>query len=77
MRLAWRYVKLLTGLSLFGVGIWLGMGIARWTGVAIVSVNAAVQLLFIPAYPLWSMMLFGVDMLILYGLVVHGDVEGP
>ncbi|MDT7538387.1 MAG: hypothetical protein QOI82_1972 [Actinomycetota bacterium] len=34
MRLAWRFLKLLIGLSLFGVGIWLGLqarlGVGPW-----------------------------------------------
>ena len=34
MRLAWRFLKLLVGLSLFGVGIWLGLqarlGVGPW-----------------------------------------------
>ena len=48
------------------------MGFARWLGVAIVTVNAAVQMLALPAYPLWSMTMFAVDLFVVYGLVAHG-----
>ena len=58
--------------ALTAVGIWLQVGVARWVGLAIASLNAIVQLLFIPAYPFWSLTLFAVDMLVIYGLVVHG-----
>ena len=44
----------------------------RWIGVAIASANAILQLLFMPAYPFWSLCLFTLDMLVIYGLIVHG-----
>ena len=44
----------------------------RWIGVAIASANAILQLLFMPAYPFWSLCLFTLDILVIYGLIVHG-----
>jgi hypothetical protein len=46
---------------------------ARWTGVAVLGLNAIAQLLFIPAYPFWSLALFSIDILAIYGLVAYGD----
>jgi hypothetical protein len=57
------------------VGIVLGWRGFRWGGVAIASLNAVAQLLFMPAYPLWAVCLFAVDILIIYALVAHGAVE--
>jgi hypothetical protein len=54
------------------LGVWLQVRGVRWFGVATAAVNAIVQLLFIPAYPFWSLSLFALDMLVIYGLVVHG-----
>jgi hypothetical protein len=34
-------------------------------------------LLSIPAYPLWSLAVFAVDILIVYGLVVYGGQHRP
>ena len=34
--------------------------------------NAIIQLLFIPAYPFWSLALFTLDILVIYGLIAHG-----
>jgi hypothetical protein len=31
-----------------------------------------VQVLFLPAHPLWAMTMFALDLLVIYGLVVHG-----
>jgi hypothetical protein len=73
----WGWV--LIGISvlqgLVGVGVMLKLRSVRWFGVAIAAVNAIVQLLFIPAYPFWSLALFALDLLVIYGLVVHGARE--
>jgi hypothetical protein len=58
---------------LCAIGVFMQNDIARWTGVGIASANAVVQLLFIPAYPFWSLALFSLDLLVIYGLVVHGS----
>jgi hypothetical protein len=44
----------------------------RWIGVAIAALNAIAQMFFISAYPLWSLAVFTLDVLVIYGLVVHG-----
>jgi hypothetical protein len=58
--------------ALVGLGVWMQVKGVRWFGVAIAAVNAIVQLTFIPAYPFWSLTLFTLDILVIYGLVVHG-----
>jgi hypothetical protein len=45
---------------------------ARWTGVVVVSLNALAQLLMIPAYPFWSLAIFAIDIIALYGLIAYG-----
>jgi hypothetical protein len=47
----------------------------RWGGVAIAGLNAIVQLLFMPAYPLWALSLFALDILVIYALVAYGAVD--
>jgi hypothetical protein len=47
----------------------------RWAGVAIAGLNAIARLLFMPAYPLWSLALFALDILVIYALVSYGAVE--
>jgi hypothetical protein len=53
-------------------GIWAGNQLARWFGVAVVFFNALAQLTFASAYPIWSLTIFGLDLLVMYALVVHG-----
>src|SRR3954471_22525291 len=58
--------------GLAAVGIWARVSGMRWLGVAIASVNAIVQLIFIDAYPFWALTLFTLDILVIYGLVAYG-----
>jgi hypothetical protein len=54
----------------FGVmAQWTGV---RWVGVLIASLNAIAQLVMMPAYPLWGISLFTLDILVIYALIVHG-----
>jgi hypothetical protein len=70
----WGWVLLCLGVLqlLVGLGIWAGNQVARWAGIVIVSLNAIAQLMFIPAYPFWSLSIFTIDILVLYGLAAYG-----
>jgi uncharacterized membrane protein (DUF2068 family) len=54
------------------VGIWAQASGARWVGIISAGVNAIVQMLAISGYPLLSLALFAIDILVIYGLVAHG-----
>jgi hypothetical protein len=54
------------------LGIWARSTWARWTGAGIAGLNAIAQLLFLPAYPLLTLAIFSLDLLVIYGLVAHG-----
>ena len=64
-------------LSVIQAGLAVGIGMRvkglRWFGVLIAGINAIVQLAFIPAYPFWSLALFTLDILVIYGLVAYGS----
>lgn len=70
----WGWIILAIGVLqlIVAFGIWSGAQWARWLGVLIVSLNAIAQLLFISAYPLWSLAIFAIDILVIYGLAAHG-----
>jgi hypothetical protein len=70
----WGWILMLLGaaqlVTAFGVlSQWEGV---RWIGVTFASLNAIAQLLVMPAYPLWAVCLFLLDILVIYGLVAHG-----
>jgi len=71
---AWGWTLLLFGaLLLFaGYGVMVGQTWARVTGVILAVINAVLNMVFIPAYPFWSIMVITLDVLIIYALTVHG-----
>jgi hypothetical protein len=70
----WGWVLLVISLVqiVTAFGVWARWKGVRWVGVTIAAVNAIVQLLVMPSYPLWSLCLFALDILVIYGLVAHG-----
>lgn len=57
---------------LVAVGVFARVQFARWTGVAIASLNLIAQVLWISAYPLAGLAFMAIDVLVIYGLVAHG-----
>lgn len=45
---------------------------ARWFGITIAGLQGIAQLLMIQAYPFWSLVVFAIDLLVIYALAVHG-----
>src|SRR6185312_16242201 len=72
---AWGWVTLIfAALQIVaGVGVMAGNQYARWSGVALVGLNAVSQMFFIPAYPFWSLMIIAMDIVALYGLCAYGS----
>jgi hypothetical protein len=70
----WGWVMLVLGALqlLAAFSIWSGGGFGRWFGIAMCSLNAIAALLAIPAYPFWSLAVFTIDILIIYGLAAYG-----
>ena len=48
---------------------------ARIVAICAVMVNLVAQVLFLPAYPAWSMLIIAVDVLVLWALIVHGEEQ--
>jgi len=70
----WGWIHLAIGLVgvLVGVGLLAGNMAARIVGVAIAFLSALVNLAFIPAYPVWSLILIGLDIVVIYAITAHG-----
>jgi hypothetical protein len=71
---AWGWTHLLLGvlLILCGVGVLAGNLAARTVAVVLAGLSAIVNLLFIPAYPVWSVIAITIDVLVIYAVTVHG-----
>jgi hypothetical protein len=74
---AWGWVvTILGGLQVIAAaGVLAGNQLARWFGVAVVGLNLIGQMFFIPAYPFWSLMIIGADIVALWALCVYGSRE--
>jgi hypothetical protein len=70
----WGWIILLLGVGelLAGFAIMGGSQWGRWFGIVAAALNAVGQLMFLHAYPFWSLAMFAADMLIIYALTVYG-----
>jgi hypothetical protein len=71
----WGWAMIVLGVvqGLTAIGVWMKVKAVRWVGVTIAALNAIAQMFFLPAYPLLSLMLFTLDILVIYGLIAHGS----
>jgi len=71
---AWGWVHIIVGglLILIGFGVIAGLMVARVLGIALAVVSAIVNLAFIPAYPVWGVLVIALDVVVIYALAVHG-----
>ena len=72
---AWGWVLAIFGAVqlLAAAGVWAGNRLARWLAVTTVGLTAIGQMFFIPAYPLWSLLIIAVDAVALWGLCAYGS----
>jgi hypothetical protein len=70
----WGWVVLCVGVAEWGVGVgvFVKNQFARWVGVIVLGVNSIVQLMIMPAYPFWSLSIFTLDILAIFGLIAYG-----
>lgn len=69
------WVILLIGVAqlLIALGIYSRNQAARWLGVIALSINAIAMLMMLPAYPLWALAIFALDLIAIFGLISHGQ----
>ena len=74
---AWGWVVLILGTLqvIAAVAVLAGSQAARWFAVVVIGLNAISQMLFIPAYPFWSLLIIAVDVVALWGLCAYGSRE--
>ncbi len=71
----WGWIHLLMGVVIFAAGVALLNGAvwARTVGVLLAGLSLFANMAFIDSYPLWSILMIVVDILVIYALTVHGD----
>ena len=70
----WGWIVLVIGiLQVLAAGsLWRGGLYGRIIGIGAASLSAIGALLSIPAYPLWSLTLVGITVLVIFGLAMYG-----
>jgi hypothetical protein len=67
----WGWIHMILGIVVLaaGVCVLLGMTWARVVGVALATISALANFLFIPYYPVWSLIVIALDVFIIWALV--------
>jgi hypothetical protein len=68
----WTHVVIGVVAVLTGLGLLAGNIVARVVGVVVAMVSAVVNMAFVPAYPVWSLMLIALDVIVIYAIIAHG-----
>ena len=70
----WGWTHLIAGVVIFaaGLGVFTGQTWARVLGVILVSVSAVLNFAFVTAFPVWSLTVIALDILVIYALTAHG-----
>jgi hypothetical protein len=73
----WGWLHIILGALVLIVGLGLQRedvpGWTRGTAIVLVALSTIVQLAWLPAYPIWSILMIALDVLIIGALVAIGD----
>jgi hypothetical protein len=70
----WGWIHLVVGLivAFAGWGLLSGQTWARIVGITLAALSATANFLFIPYYPVWSLLIIAVDVFVIWALTAHG-----
>ncbi|CUR54188.1 conserved membrane hypothetical protein [metagenome] len=71
----WGWVHVVFGVVVFlaGIGVLAGQVWARMVGTVLAMLSAVVNLSFVAAYPVWSVTMLAVSVVVILALTVHGS----
>jgi hypothetical protein len=70
----WGWIHLILGIVVAVAG-WALLSRQTWAravGIALAALSALANFLFIPYYPLWSLLIIALDVFVIWALAVHG-----
>lgn len=70
---AWGWTYLILGVlvALAGVAVFSGQEWARVVGAVLAAVSMLANFMFIPHYPIWSLLVIALDVAVIWALVVY------
>jgi hypothetical protein len=70
----WGWIHLIMGAGLVVAGVFLFQGAlwARAVGIAVAALSAVLNFMWLPYYPIWSILIIAVDVLVIWALTAHG-----
>ena len=74
---AWGWIHMIIGVVMLGIGFGLYTR-ALWAvigGIGIAMLSALANFFFIPYYPIWALLLIGIDAWIIWSLTRPGAIE--
>ena len=70
----WGWIHLIVGIGVavagffvFNDAVW-----ARVVGIAVAAISAPMNFMWLPYYPIWSLIIIALDVLVIWALSVHG-----
>jgi hypothetical protein len=71
----WGWIHLAVGVVviLAGFGVFTGNVLARTVGVIVAVISLIANFLWLPVYPIWSIVIMTLDVLVIWALTAHGS----
>ncbi len=71
--LGWTYLIIGIVQLVVGFGIMAGAAWARVIAISGAFISAVASMAWLSVYPVWSLVILVLDVLVIYGLIAHGD----
>ena len=70
---AWGWIQFITGIAAIGAGYGALRGLtwARIVGITVAGISMVIEFLYIPHFPIWSVLVIAVDVVIIWGLATY------
>lgn len=70
---SWGWVHLILGalVAVAGVGVVQGATWARVVGITLASLSLLINFVFIPYYPIWSILIIALDVIVIWALATY------
>jgi hypothetical protein len=70
----WGWIHLVLGavVLLAGLGLLSGNVLARTVGVVVAAASIIANFVWLPAYPIWGLIIITMDVLVIWALTAHG-----